>query len=265
MDINKGLLVSDDRIQKFFYLKELKVKMSSVMLFSFNAVELCVVTINEKPGARARDVCEALEYGEATKDADVVRHLCSKTDYTNKWQLTGLVPETKPGDWPKDSQKYDIYIIEGWMYEILFSSQQPNSKDFKRHCWNVLFPHVRQQLKNKMTEDHQQAIEVKDVAIKLLNDDLKNRDHDNVSLQTQRDVYNDQLKKCQNIITHLRTHHVPNAKDPGKDNIVIIIEKNTTPEEDEFYKYPYYTARIQRRFISTKNDGLKQNTLIIDL
>ena len=60
MDINKGLLVSDDRIQKFFYLKELKVKMSSVMLFSFNAVELCVVTIIEKPGARARDVCEAL-------------------------------------------------------------------------------------------------------------------------------------------------------------------------------------------------------------
>ena len=116
-----------------------------------------------------------------------------------------------------------------------------------------------------MTEDHRQAIEVKDVAIKLLNDDLKNRDHDNVSLQTQRDVYNDQLKKCQNIITHLRTHHVPNAKDPGKDNIVIIIEKNTTPEEDEFYKYPYYTATIQRRFISTKNDGLKQNTLIIDL
>ena len=32
----------------------------------------------------------------------------------------------------------------------------------------------------------------------------------------------------------------------------MIIEKITTPEEDEFYEYPYYIARIQRRFIGTK-------------
>ena len=47
------------------------------------------------------------------------------------------------------------------------------------------------------------------------------------------------------------------AKDPGKDNIVMIIEKNTTPEEDEFYEYPYYIARIQRRFINTKKRWFK--------
>ena len=43
--------------------------------------------------------------------------------------------------------------------------------------------------------------------------------------------------------------YVPRAKDPGKGNIVMNIEQNT--EEDEFYEYPYYIARIQRRFIST--------------
>ena len=32
----------------------------------------------------------------------------------------------------------------------------------------------------------------------------------------------------------------------------MIIEKNTTPKEDEFYEYPYYIVRIQQRFISTK-------------
>ena len=32
----------------------------------------------------------------------------------------------------------------------------------------------------------------------------------------------------------------------------MIIEKNTTPEEDEFYEYPYYISRIQRWFIGTK-------------
>ena len=32
----------------------------------------------------------------------------------------------------------------------------------------------------------------------------------------------------------------------------MIIEKNTTPEEDELYGYPYYVVRIQRRFINIK-------------
>ena len=45
----------------------------------------------------------------------------------------------------------------------------------------------------------------------------------------------------------------------------MIIEKNTTPEEDEFYECPYYIARIQRQFINTKNDSLKHDTFIIDL
>ena len=45
---------------------------------------------------------------------------------------------------------------------------------------------------------------------------------------------------------------LPRANDPGKDKIVMIIEKNTIPEEDEFYEYPYYIAMIQRRFITTK-------------
>ena len=93
-------------------------------------------------------------------------------------------------------QKYKIYTNEEGMYELLFSSQQPKAKEFRRHCCSVLLSHVQQQLTNKMKEDHQQAIEEKDTAIALLNDDLKNRKHDNVALQAQRDVYKDQLQKC---------------------------------------------------------------------
>ena len=40
-----------------------------------------------------------------------------------------------------------------------------------------------------MKEDHEQAIEEKGAAIALLNDDLKNREYENVALQAQRDVY----------------------------------------------------------------------------
>ena len=178
-------------------------------------------------------------------------------------------------DWPKGSQKFNIYINEEGMYELLFSSQQPETKDFRRHFFNVLFHYVRQQLYDKShamefenltgriqvqeftNEAHRQVIEEKDAALALLNDKLKNREHDNVALQAQRDVYKDQLQKCQDIITHLKTRHVPHAKDPSKDNIVMIIEKNTAPEEDEFYEYPYYIARIQRRFITTKKRWFK--------
>ena len=97
-----------------------------------------------------------------------------------------------------------------------------------------------------MKEDHQEAIEENDAAITLLNDDLQKREYENVALQAQRDVYQTQVRDL------IINRYAPRAKYLGKDNIVMIIEKNTTPEEDEFYEYPYYIARIQRRFISTK-------------
>ena len=90
----------------------------------------------------------------------------------------------------------------------------------------------------------------------MLNDKIKSREYDNVALLAQKNVYKDQLQKCQGI-AHLRTRYVDHEKDPGKYNIVMIIEKNTAPEEDEFYEYPYYIARIHRRFINTKRRWFK--------
>ena len=84
-------------------------------------------------------------------------------------------------------------------------------------------------------------------------------------MQTQRDVYKDQLKKCQNIITHLRTRHVPNAKDPGKDNIVMIIEKNTAPEKYLFVSIPTTLRGYNDGLLTQKDDALKHNTPIIAL
>ena len=127
-----------------------------------------------------------------------------------------------------------------------FQVNSQRKKGFRRHCCNVLFSHVRQQLTSKIKEDYQQAIEENDEAVALLNDDLQNREYENVALQAQRDVYQAQVRDL------IINRYVPRAKYLGKDNIVMIIEKNTAPEEDEFYEYPYYIARIQRRFISTK-------------
>ena len=97
------------------------------------------------------------------------------------------------------------------------------------------------------------TIEEKDAVIALMNDDLQGRDdqtqaikYENVALQAQKDVYQAELQKCQDIINHLKTRHVPHARDPGKDNIIIIVRKHTTSASDKFHDLPYYIARIQR-------------------
>ena len=186
-------------------------------------------------------------------------------------------------NWPRDSQKLVLYINEEGMYELLFSSQHPKSKDFRRHCCNVIFPQIRQQLTNKMkeehqqaitdhqqqilslNEDHQQGIEEKDAALALLNDDLQNLEYENVALQAQMNVYKDQLRTSRDIIIRLRTRYMDHGKDPGKGNIVMIIEKNTVPEEDEFYEFPTTLRRYNDGLLTQKDHGLKHNTPIIDL
>ena len=100
--------------------------------------------------------------------------------------MSGVHAACTPVDWPKDSQKYDIYINEEGMCKLLFSSQQPKTKDFRKYCCNVLFPQIRQQLTDKLEEDnrqaitgiqrgHQLAIEEHEQAIALLSDDLRER------------------------------------------------------------------------------------------
>ena len=98
------------------------------------------------------------------------------------------------------------------------------------------------------------VIEEKDAALTLLNDDLQNHDnqiqaieYENVALQAQRDVYQAQLQKCQDTIIHLKTRYVDHARDPGKENIIIIVRKHTMPANDKFHDLPYYVARMQRR------------------
>ena len=141
----------------------------------------------------------ALEY-KKDRARDVLKKHVNIENKQHKHELEGCAAAARPLEWPKKSQPDDYYINEENMYELLFSSQQPKAKDFRRHYCNVLFPHVRQQLLNKMKEDHQQAIEEKDATIALLTDDLKYREHDNVALQVQRDVYKERF---QNVKTPL--------------------------------------------------------------
>ena len=78
-------------------------------------------------------------------------------------------------------------------------------------------------------------------------------------------MYQAELQKCQDIITHLKTRYVPYAKDPGKDNIVMIIEKNTTLKKVSFMSITTILREYKDGSLTQKDDGLKHNTPIIGL
>ena len=241
------------------------------MPFTFNAVELCVVTIHEKSWTGAKEVCKALQYNKIT--ADIIKAFCSKELFALKYQLSKFTVAGNFVDWPKDSRKDDYYINEEGMYELVLSSQKTKVKDFRRHCCNVLFPYVRQQLSDRShameTEDltsrvqaleftneeerqaHQQAIEEKDATISLLNDDLKNREYENVGFQGE-------IRTKDQQIAALQKRYVSYLSDEYKDNGISIIAENNEEEE----KYPYISTcgqhgyrRHKVRVLLTRNKG----------
>ena len=81
----------------------------------------------------------------------------------------------------------------------------------------------------------------------MFSDDLKNSEYENVALQAQRDVYQAELQKCQDTITHLKIRYVPHVRNPGKENIIIIVRKHITSANDKYHDLPYYITRIQQR------------------
>ena len=150
------------------------------MPFAFNAVELYVAAVNGKHWTHAKEVCKALEYQRRKyKTKDVLKKHVSIENKQHQHQLKAWITATQPLNWQKNSQPSEYYLNEEGMYEVLFRSQQPLAKKLRKHCCNVMFPHIRKQLINKMVEEHQIAIrerenviEQKDAAIALLNDDL---------------------------------------------------------------------------------------------
>ena len=192
------------------------------MPFCFNVAVLCVVTFNEKPWTRAREVRRALEYNQKT--TDIVKEVLVK-NYAQKYQISDFTVAGKAADWREGSQKYDIYVNEEGMYEIVFPSQQPKAKDFRRHCCNVLFPHFLQQLTSKIQEKHQQAIEEKDNQIQ--------------SLETTNEVHQQTFLRLNEEIDDLINRHI--ARREYFDKVLCFIKKNSKEA------HPYYVIQCQYR------------------
>ena len=109
------------------------------MPFSFNAVVLCVVTINDKRWARGKDVFKALRYEKAARR--IVKHHCTIKNIQHKHQLVVVHAAYIPINWQKDSQKFDAYIKEEGMIELLIGSQQPMAKELAEYMSIKLIGH----------------------------------------------------------------------------------------------------------------------------
>ena len=88
------------------------------MPFAFNEVKLCVVTINEKPWTRAREVRREGEYNKKT--VGIVKAFCSRENCAHKWQWNKFPTMENFIDRPKDLRKDDHYINEEGICEIVF-------------------------------------------------------------------------------------------------------------------------------------------------
>ena len=100
------------------------------------------------------------------------------------------------------------------------------------------------------SESHQQAIEEKDVKIAFLNDDLKNREYQNVCLQ-------DEIKAKDQQIAALQRRYVDYLSDEHKNNGISIIARSS---EEEEYLYisicgQHGYRRHKVRVLLTRNQG----------
>ena len=65
-------------------------------------------------------MCRGSLYGIKVR---VVRHHCTRENIQHNHQLAAVPTVGTTVNWPRDSQKLNLYINEEGMYELLFSSQ----------------------------------------------------------------------------------------------------------------------------------------------
>ena len=148
---------------------------------------------------------------------------------------------------------------------VIVNSKKGKGKTLKHHILKDFVPRGFDARIEEIQEKHRQDIEQKDAVIPLLNNYLQNREYKKVALQAQRDVYQAQPQKCQDQIRDfIINRHVPRVNDPGKDNIVMIIEKTLPLRKMSLMSIPTALQEYNDDLLAQKDDGLGHNIYIIE-
>ena len=148
---------------------------------------------------------------------------------------------------------------------VIVNSKKGKGKTLKHHILKDFVPRGFDARVEEIQEKHRQDIEQKDAVIPLLNNYLQNREYKKMALQAQRDVYQAQPQKCQDQIRDfIINRHVPRVNDPGKDNIVMIIEKTLPLRKMSLMSIPTALQEYNDDLLAQKDDGLGHNIYIIE-
>ena len=243
--------------------------MSSLVPFTFNNTNLFIVTINGKSWTRAKEVCNGLEYDKnASKTANIVRGHCSPENTVHKYQLSGLHDLCTPVKWPSDSQKFDLYINEEAMYELMCWSEQPKARAFRKYCCNELFPEIQNRQQNlvikEIEERHQLAIEERDSTIAehdaefaLVSDDLAMEQNHARQLEYSNTGLQGEIHAKDQQIAMLQQRCVPYLKDDKKNYGMTGIAKNDASAEIPFISIcgQHGYRRQKKQAVLLKNPG----------
>ena len=98
----------------------------------------------------------------------------------------------------------------------------------------------------KVAEEHQKAIDEKDMQITLLDDDLagsqdldRQLEYTNTEFQGEIRAKNQEIARRERENAMLRERYVDHCQDTGKDNVVMIARKRTCEDDDKHFEYPY--------------------------
>ena len=148
---------------------------------------------------------------------------------------------------------------------VIVNSQKGKGKTLKHHILKDFVPRGFDARIEEIQEKHRQDIKQKDAVIPLLNNYLQNLEYEKVALQAQRDVYQAQPQKCQDQIRDfIINRQVPRVNDPGKDNIVMIIEKTLPVRKMSLMSIPTTLQEYNDDLLAQKDDGLRHNIYIIE-
>ena len=123
---------------------------------------------------------------------------------------------------------------------VIVNSKKEKGKALKEHILKDIVPHGFDAKIERIQEKHRRVVEEKDATIELLNDDLKNREYENVGLQGK-------IRAKDQQIAALQRRYVGYLSDEDKNNGISIITKNNDEAE-----YPYISICGQHGYTRSR-------------
>ena len=113
--------------------------MSNLQFFNFEGNEVRGILINDEPCFVGTDVANILGYADSTRAIN--QHVDKEDRKSLSYKASGdLIPSL----WKKKNDfSNKVLITESGVYSLIFGSQQPNAKRFKRWVTSEVLPAIR--------------------------------------------------------------------------------------------------------------------------